>query len=178
MPASRFGTPRSYPCASSGGASSSHILLPTSYLRFSLSPLTSTLTKNASATPLTSTLTKTKDLKSFIINTYKKGCGLRAIDARQEQCLRVIGARQNDGSPVFFSSITPPVTPLASALTSFASRNPFRFCTYKKHTGGRGVGVGRRNRFAVHSLAPHRKRARGQRGNVKRRATPGNGDLA
>src|SRR6266446_2734260 len=37
-----------------------------------LSPLPSTLTKNASATPLTSTLTKTKDLKSFIINTYKK----------------------------------------------------------------------------------------------------------
>src|SRR6266849_11052266 len=37
--------------------------------------LTSTLIKNASATPLTSTLTKTKDLKSFIINTYKKGVG-------------------------------------------------------------------------------------------------------
>src|SRR5712692_8885803 len=40
-----------------------------------LSRLTSTLTKNASATPLTSTLTKTKDLKSFNINTYKKGVG-------------------------------------------------------------------------------------------------------
>ncbi len=37
-----------------------------------LSPLTSTLTKNAPVTPLTSTLTKTKDLKSFNINTYKK----------------------------------------------------------------------------------------------------------
>src|SRR5713226_7288663 len=42
---------------------------------FSLTPLTSTLTKNAPASPLTSTLTKTKDLKSFIINTYKKGGG-------------------------------------------------------------------------------------------------------
>ncbi len=41
-----------------------------------LSPLTSTLTKNASASPLTSTLTKTKDLKSFNINTYKKGVGV------------------------------------------------------------------------------------------------------
>src|SRR5712692_2633808 len=40
-----------------------------------LSPLTSTLTNFASATPLTSTLTKTKDLKSFIINTYKKRVG-------------------------------------------------------------------------------------------------------
>src|SRR5260370_29334176 len=41
-----------------------------------LSPLTSTLTKNASVTPLTSTLTKTKDLKSFNINTYKKRGGV------------------------------------------------------------------------------------------------------
>jgi len=40
-----------------------------------LSPLTSILTKFASLTPLTSTLTKTKDLKSFIINTYRKGVG-------------------------------------------------------------------------------------------------------
>src|SRR5712664_1470519 len=40
-----------------------------------LSRLTSTLTKNASVSPLTSTLTKTKDLKSFNINTYKKGVG-------------------------------------------------------------------------------------------------------
>src|SRR5713101_3428064 len=47
-----------------------------SNLLFSLSPLTSTLTKNASVSPLTSTLTKTKDLKSFIINTYKKGVGV------------------------------------------------------------------------------------------------------
>ncbi len=38
-----------------------------------VSRLTSTLTKIASATPLTSTLTKTKDLKSFNINTYRKG---------------------------------------------------------------------------------------------------------
>src|SRR5260370_21070350 len=45
-------------------------------LSFGLSALTSTLTKNASASPLSSTLTKTKDLKSFIINTYKKGVGV------------------------------------------------------------------------------------------------------
>jgi hypothetical protein len=60
-----------------------------------LTPLTSTLTKNASATPLTSTLTKTKDLKSFIINTYKKG-GLRAMDARRER-----GRRDRISSFVF-----------------------------------------------------------------------------
>src|SRR5712692_4977421 len=42
-----------------------------------LSRLTSTLTKFAPASPLTSTLTKTKDLKSFNINTYKKGGGGR-----------------------------------------------------------------------------------------------------
>ncbi len=56
---------------------SRHFLLSNaaSNLHFSLSRLTSTLTKFASLTPLTSTLTKTKDLKSFIINTYKKGGG-------------------------------------------------------------------------------------------------------
>jgi hypothetical protein len=40
-----------------------------------LTSLTSTLTNFASVTPLTSTLTKTKDLKSFIINTYRKCVG-------------------------------------------------------------------------------------------------------
>ncbi len=40
-----------------------------------VSPLTSTLTNFASVSALTSTLTKTKDLKSFNINTYKKGVG-------------------------------------------------------------------------------------------------------
>ncbi len=47
----------------------------TNHQSLRLSRLTSTLTKNACATPLTSTLTKTKDLKSFNINTYKKGGG-------------------------------------------------------------------------------------------------------
>src|SRR6266581_88896 len=58
-----------------GGGAPCHSLLSTLTLDFQLLPLTrltSTLTKNVSATPLTSTLTKTKDLKSFIINTYKK----------------------------------------------------------------------------------------------------------
>jgi hypothetical protein len=50
------------------------------------------------------------------------------------------------------------------------------FHTLTKNIGGRGVG--RRGHFAVHSLAPHTKRARGQRGDGKRPATPGNGDLA
>src|SRR5713101_6262917 len=63
-------------CVPSGGTSPSDFRHLTSSHRFSLSLLTSTLTKNASASPLTSTLTKTKDLKSFIINTYKKEGGV------------------------------------------------------------------------------------------------------
>src|SRR5713226_9662712 len=55
--------------------SANHESPVTNHESLPLSALTSTLTKNASATPLTSTLTKTKDLKSFIINTYKKGVG-------------------------------------------------------------------------------------------------------
>src|SRR5260370_714311 len=45
----------------------------TSNLRSSLNPLTSTLTRNASATPLASTLTRKLHFKPFRINTYKKG---------------------------------------------------------------------------------------------------------
>src|SRR2546427_4767142 len=115
MPASRFGTPRKYPCAStlrSNSFSFTHFrknasatplvshtfktkdlkpfrfthfqkngrgrVLPstiqpqTSNLRFSLNPLTSTLTKNASASPLDSALTSKRASNSFTSNTYKK----------------------------------------------------------------------------------------------------------
>ncbi len=71
--------------------------------------------------PLTSTLTKTKDLKSFNINTYKKRGGLRAIGARQEQCLlphqppflplpplpHPVSERLTDLSTVFHSAAQP-----------------------------------------------------------------------
>jgi len=67
-----------------------------------LSPLTSTLTKNASATPLTSTLTKTKDLKSFNINTYEKGVGGTPFSAQRNLPLQVTshesGATNHGGS--------------------------------------------------------------------------------
>src|SRR5713101_4336611 len=59
--------------------SANHESPVTNHESLRLSRLTSTLTKNASATPLTSTLTKTKDLKSFNINTYKKGGGVPPI---------------------------------------------------------------------------------------------------
>ncbi len=60
-------------CVPSGGTSPSDFRHLTSSYRFSLSLLTSTLTKNASASPLTSTLTKTKDLKrDYALDT---GCG-------------------------------------------------------------------------------------------------------
>src|SRR5713226_915298 len=81
-----------------------------------LSSLTSTLTKNASVSPLTSTLTKTKDLKSFNINTYKKGVGVRAINARQEQCLRVIGTRRNNEGGMHSCASFPSSTSSASEL--------------------------------------------------------------
>src|SRR5712692_4965494 len=85
-------------------------------LYFGVSALTSTLTKNASVSPLTSTLTKTKDLKSFNINTYKKGVGGRAINARQEQCLRVIGTRRNNEGGMHSCASFPSSTSSASEL--------------------------------------------------------------
>src|SRR5713226_5324644 len=61
MPASRFGTPRKYPCASTLRSNSF------SFTHFR---------KNASATPLVSHTFKTKDLKPFrFIHFQKKGGG-------------------------------------------------------------------------------------------------------
>src|SRR5713226_8404250 len=56
---------------------------------------TSTLTKNASASPLTSTLTKTKDLKSFIINTYKKEGGV-PLENRSKKVKSELGAGREE----------------------------------------------------------------------------------
>src|SRR5437899_6573700 len=51
------------------------------------------------------------------------------------------------------------------------------FHTLTKNIGGEGVGLGRRDHFAVHSLAPHRKRARPTRRREASRNAR-NGDLA
>src|SRR2546426_9471458 len=59
MPASRFGTPRKYPCASTLRSNSF------SFTHFR---------KNASATPLVSHTFKTKDLKPFRFTHFQK-CG-------------------------------------------------------------------------------------------------------
>jgi hypothetical protein len=83
-----------------------------------VSRLTSTPTKNASATPLTSTLTKTKDLKSFIINTYKKG----------------VGGPNHESLITNHESL--PLTPLDSALTSKRASKSFTSNTCEKQGGG------------------------------------------
>src|SRR5712692_5372517 len=95
---------------------------------FGVSPLTSTLTKFAPATPLTSTLTKTKDLKSFIINTYKKPGGDTPNSVAQPlQSLT--------------SNLRSFLSPLDSALTSKRAAKSFTSNTYEKHTQGEGVGA-------------------------------------
>src|SRR5229473_3026837 len=81
----------------SGGTSPSDFRHLTSSHRFSLSLLTSTLTKNASASPLTSTLTKTKDLKSFIINTYKKEGGVPLENRSKKVKLKLSSGREEWG---------------------------------------------------------------------------------
>src|SRR5947209_19281375 len=69
MPASRFGTPRKYPCASTLRSNSF------SFTHFR---------KNASATPLVSHSFKTKDLKSFRFTHFqKKG---RGEGGRPDKC--------------------------------------------------------------------------------------------
>src|SRR5712692_6703353 len=84
-------------CVPSGGTSPSDFRHLTSSHRFSLSLLTSTLTKNASASPLTSTLTKTKDLKSFIINTYKKEGGVPLENRSKKVKLKLSSGREEWG---------------------------------------------------------------------------------
>ncbi len=55
-----------------GGSLFPNIQPQTSNLRSSLNPLTSTLTKNASASPLDSALTSKRASNSFTSNTYEK----------------------------------------------------------------------------------------------------------
>src|SRR5712691_9546246 len=107
-----------------------------------LSPLTSTLTNFTSLTPLTSTLTKTKDLKSFNINTYKKGGGGGGIllVAQASACdltrfvwlaLNALGKGHqsrvtNHQSPVSPASLTLPANPAIKLALPFVFA---RLCT-------------------------------------------------
>jgi hypothetical protein len=84
MPASRFGTPRKYPCASTLGSNS---------LRFTH------FRKNASATPLVSHSFITKDLKPFRFTHFQKnGRGrvpqvAQACTERSERASACVGTR-------------------------------------------------------------------------------------
>src|SRR5713101_4392583 len=98
--------------------------------RRTLSRLTSTLTKNASVSPLTSTLTKTKDLKSFNINTYKKGGGggsyfLGGV-RRGKSVPRYQSQVTNHQSPVSPASLTLPANPAIKLTLPFVFA---RLCT-------------------------------------------------
>jgi len=119
--------------------------------------------KNASATPLESHTFKTKDLKPFRITYFqKKGRGWVPLSNIQPQ------------TPNLCFSLSP----LASALTSFTAANPFRFCTYKKHTGGEGGTGGTPRPFCCTLSRSSQKAGPRPTRRRKRPATPGNGDLA
>src|SRR5216683_4913000 len=102
MPASRFETPRKYPCASTLRSNSFNF----THFR-----------KNASATPLVSHSFKTKDLKPFRFTHFqKKGRGWVPLSNIQPQT----------------SNLRSPLNPLASTLTRKLHLKPFRINTYKK----------------------------------------------
>src|SRR3989475_11963400 len=109
MPASRFGTPRKYPCASTLRSNSF------SFTHFR---------KNASASPLESHTFKTKDLKPFRFTHFqKKGRGWVPLSNLQPHT----------------SNLCSSLTPLYSALTSKPAPKSFTSNTYEKHTQGEGV---------------------------------------
>jgi hypothetical protein len=162
MPASRFGTPRKYPCASTLRSNSF------SFTHFR---------KNASATPLVSHSFKTKDLKPFRFTHFQKnGRGRVPLVAQASAC---VGTRycpsSSSGDSARFelstvdcqlsalslltstltkTTIRPGmvvpserseprdlslrVTPLDSALTSKRASKSFTSNTYEKHTQGEG----------------------------------------
>ena len=143
MPASRFETPRKYPCASTLRSNSF------SFTHFR---------KNASATPLVSRSFKTKDLRPFrFIHFQKNGRGRVPLVAQASAC---VGTRycpsSSPGDSACFelstvdcqlsalSLLTSTLTknasasPLDSALTSKRASKSFTSNTYEKHTQGEG----------------------------------------
>ena len=98
--------------------------------------------KNASVSPFVSHTFKTKDLKPFRFTHFqKKGGGwvsLSNIQPQTDHPTRMVVPSERGESRDLPSNLGSSLSPLASALTSFAPVNSFRFCTYEKHTGGRG----------------------------------------
>src|SRR6266852_5231867 len=143
MPASRFETPRKYPCASTLRSNSF------SFTHFR---------KNASATPLVSHTFKTKDLKPFRFTHFQKnGRGKGALVAQASACVdtRYCPSSSPGDSACFELStvdcqlpalglLTSTLTknasasPLDSALTSKRGSKSFTSNTYEKHTQGEG----------------------------------------
>ncbi|SRR5712691_9675327 len=129
MPASRFETPRKYPCASTLRSNSF------SFTHFR---------KNASATPLVSHTFKTKDLKPFRFTHFqKKGGSLFPNIQHRTSNLRsslsdhparmVVPSEHRESRDLSLR-----LTPLDSALTSKRVSKSFTSNTYEKHTHGEG----------------------------------------
>src|SRR6266849_898322 len=119
MPASRFGTPRKYPCASTLRSNSF------SFTHFR---------KNASATPLVSHSFKTKDLKPFRFTHFQKKGGSLFPNIQPQTSIP-----RSSLNPLT-STLTKnaSASPLDSALTSKRASNSFTSNTYEKHTQGEG----------------------------------------
>src|SRR2546422_460869 len=132
MPASRFGTPRKYPCASTLRSNSF------SFTHFR---------KNASATPLVSHTFKTKDLKPFRFTHFQKnGGGWVPLSNIQPHTSNLCSSLTDHPARMVVPSehresrdLSLYVSPLDSALTSKRAPKSFASNTYEKHTGGRGV---------------------------------------
>src|SRR2546422_11534377 len=106
MPASRFGTPRSYPCAPTFSPNSFRLIQ---------------FRKNASANPLVSHTFKTKDLKPFRFTHFQKKGGGRGVLSNLQP---------------HTSNLRSSLSPLISALTSKRASKSFTSNTYEKHTHG------------------------------------------
>src|SRR5712691_9821579 len=131
MPASRFETPRKYPCASTLRSNSF------SFTHFR---------KNASATPLVSHSFKTKDLKPFRFTHFQKNSrGRVPLSNIQPQTSNLRSSLSDHPARMVVPSehresrdLSLRLTPLDSALTSKRAPKSFTCNTYEKHTGGEG----------------------------------------
>ena len=156
MPASRFGTPRKYPCASTLRSNSF------SFTHFR---------KNASATPLVSHTFKTKDLKPFRFTHFQKSGGgwvplsnIQHLTSNLRSSLSDHPARMVVPSEHRESrDLSLRLTPLDSALTSKRASKSFTSNTYEKHTQGEGSFVAQASacvptRLSVATTTAHQSR--------------------
>ena len=121
MPVASLRSARSHPCAPTFCANS---------FRFTH------FRENASANPLESHTFKTKDLKPFRFTHFQKKVGWTPCfppDAHLQSPVYPEAGRVTNQKSLR-------VTPLDATLTSERAAKSFSCNTYKKHTGGRGVG--------------------------------------